>query len=124
MNVIVAGGRDFRNKEVLYKILNDFYTGNTIEQVVCGGARGADSLGACWAEDNFVEVKDFPANWDKFGKSAGYRRNVDMANYADCLILFWDGKSKGSKHMLDIMKSKNKPYFHYDYSGNLVDWRA
>ena len=48
----------------------------------------------------------FPANWNKFGKSAGFRRNEQMAEVADALIAFWDGKSHGTKHMIEIMENK------------------
>ena len=51
----------------------------------------------------------YPAQWDKYGKRAGYRRNEQMAEVADGLIAFWDGQSKGTKHMIDIMTEKNLP---------------
>ena len=46
----------------------------------------------------------FPADWDKYGKAAGYKRNGEMARNADALIAFWDGKSRGTKHMIDLAK--------------------
>lgn len=49
----------------------------------------------------------FKADWDKHGKAAGFKRNTEMAKYADALIAFWDGKSKGTKHMIDTAKSHN-----------------
>jgi len=52
-------------------------------------------------------VAKFPADWNKFKKSAGYKRNVEMAENADALIAFYDGKSKGTGHMIDIAKEKN-----------------
>ena len=78
-----------------------------ITEVVSGGARGADSIGEMWAEWNFIPVKLFPAEWQRHGRSAGYRRNVDMADYADALIAFWDGESVGTKHMIDTAKAKD-----------------
>ena len=59
-----------------------------------------------YAINKGYEIERFPANWDKYGKSAGYRRNVDMANVADACIVFWDGTSPGSKHMIDIANTK------------------
>jgi hypothetical protein len=105
MKTIIAGGREF----------NDFFLLTTecskldITEVVCGLARGADSLGAEYAADNFIITKDFPADWDKHGRAAGPIRNKEMGIYADQAIVFWDGKSKGSKHMIDTMKKLGKP---------------
>lgn len=112
--VIIAGGRDFNN----YKMLADFCDNMLIEiivtmgrdiQVVCGMASGADTLGKKYAEDNKFWVAEYPAEWKKYGKSAGYRRNEQMAANADALIAFWDGTSKGTGHMIDIAKSKGLP---------------
>lgn len=105
--VIIAGGRDFNDYDLLMKKVNSLLR-NQYEgiEVVSGGARGADSLGERYAVDSDMSIKEFPADWDKYGKSAGYRRNVDMAEYADALIAFWDGKSKGTKHMIDIATKK------------------
>ena len=77
-----------------------------ITEIVSGGAKGVDKLGEDWAEANYMSLKIFPANWYKYGKSAGYKRNEEMAEYADALIAIWDGKSKGTKHMIDIAKKQ------------------
>lgn len=58
-------------------------------------------------KENNYNIKYFYADWDLYGKSAGYKRNIEMGNYADALIAFWDYKSKGTKHMIDYAKSKN-----------------
>lgn len=105
--VIVAGSRNFANyelmKEKLSKILFAKYSPQQIE-IVSGTARGADELGERFAEEFGCSVQRFSANWNLYGKSAGYRRNANMAKYADALVLFWDGVSKGSGHMLDLAK--------------------
>lgn len=102
MKVIIAGGRDFKDynrlKEVCDKILSNQ---NDIE-IVSGTAGGADTLGERYAQEKGYEVKKFPAKWDEYGKKAGYLRNQEMGDYADGLIAFWDGQSKGTKHMIDI----------------------
>ena len=98
MNIIIAGSRDFTDYETLCKIIKAAKL-PIISSVICGVAKGADLLGKRFAEENNIPIKEFPADWDTFGKSAGYRRNVDMANYADACFLFWDGESKGTEHM-------------------------
>lgn len=104
MRVIVAGSRSIVNYELVKECIEK--SRFSITELVSGMAAGVDSLAARWATENGVELKKFPADWNRFGKSAGYRRNQDMAEHADALILVWDGVSKGSKHMLDIAKSK------------------
>lgn len=108
MNIIVAGGRDFEDYELLRQTLN--YQLITVREpvIVCGEARGADSLGRRYAEEYGLKIKSFPADWAKYGRSAGFKRNLEMANIADALIAFWDGKSKGTKHMIDTMKALHK----------------
>jgi len=106
MKIIIAGSRNFNNYDLLKTTINDLNL--EIEEVVCGEARGADSLGRRYAEENNIPIKSFPANWDQYGKNAGMIRNAEMGAYADYLIAFWDGKSKGTKNMIDYMKSHNK----------------
>jgi len=71
-------------------------------KVISGTAQGADQLGEKWALDNNIPLERYPANWDKHGRSAGYKRNVLMAANAQALIALWDGESRGTKHMIDI----------------------
>ena len=70
-------------------------------EVVCGMARGADALGARYATENGLGIAKFPAEWDAWGKAAGPIRNAEMAKYADALLAFWDGKSRGTMNMIE-----------------------
>jgi len=108
--VIIAGSRGFSNYRLLREQCNKFLRekrkiSNII--IVSGHARGADTLGEKYAQDEGFDLEIYPAQWDKFGKRAGYRRNEQMAEVADALIAFWDGSSRGTKHMIDIMNEKN-----------------
>lgn len=111
IKVIIAGTRDFNDYAFLKKNLDYFLQGinpnNEEIEIVSGNARGADKLGERYAKEHNLPVKLFPANWDKYGKRAGYLRNQEMANYSDVLIAFWDEKSKGTKHMIDIAKKQD-----------------
>lgn len=102
MKVIVAGSRNFNNYSLLEKTLNSFSETHGSIEIVSGGARGADTLGERYAKEHNCPLKVFPAEWDKFGKGAGYIRNAEMAAYADALVAFWDGQSKGTKHMIEL----------------------
>jgi hypothetical protein len=64
-------------------------------------------LGELYANENNIKIIEFPADWEKFGKKAGYIRNEEMAKYSDSCIVFWDGKSKGTKHMIELAKKYN-----------------
>jgi hypothetical protein len=104
--VIVAGGRDFNDYELLKSTLDEFFCrlDDVDIQIVCGEAKGADTLGKRYAQEHNIPVVSFPAQWDRYGKSAGYKRNVEMAGYANMLVAFWDGESKGTKNMIDTAK--------------------
>lgn len=106
MKVIVAGSRDFSNYDLLCKKLDIILSQQKDIQIVCGEARGADSLGKRYAEEHGYVVLLYPANWEKYGKSAGFRRNKEMAQVADALVAFWDGQSKGTYNMIQLMKNK------------------
>src|SRR5882757_1537439 len=100
MKTIIAGSRGIINPLILLQAVkeSDF----DITEVFCGLARGVDSLGELWALTHDVPVRYFPADWAKYGRSAGYRRNEEMAREADSLIAIWDGSSPGTKHMINL----------------------
>ena len=111
MKVIVAGGRNVPEilgetgaRKKVYASIKSFLTIYSIDEIVSGTARGVDRLGEKWAKDNGVKLTRMPADWDEYGKRAGYLRNEEMAEYADAVILVWDGKSKGTGHMLALAK--------------------
>ena len=106
MKVIVAGSRNLKCKDLIFKKLDEMK--DMIDEVVCGEAMGADSIGKEWAIKNRIAVKSFPAEWDKYDRLAGPIRNQDMGNYADYLIAFWDGESVGTKHMFTYMQQIGK----------------
>lgn len=105
--VIIAGGREFNQYDLLKfkcdKILKDL--GDVI--IISGGARGADALGERYAKERGLKCEKYEADWDTYGKSAGYKRNEEMAKNAGYLIAFWDGRSKGTGHMIDLAKQYN-----------------
>lgn len=78
----------------------------TIREVVSGTADGVDRIGELWAKIHEIPVRRFPAQWNTWGKSAGYLRNCEMADNADALIAIWDGKSRGTQNMIDIARRK------------------
>ena len=99
MKTIIAGIRDYIPREIDTNYLDQ--EKYQITEVVCGCASGADEFGRRWAVANNIPVKKFPADWDRYGKSAGPVRNGQMARYAERLIAFWNGTSRGTKNMID-----------------------
>ncbi len=82
-----------------------------ISEVVSGGAIGVDLSGENFANIFGFKLKKFPADWETHGKAAGPIRNKQMAEYADALLLIWDGKSKGSTNMKTQMIKLKKPVY-------------
>ncbi|MGL5923783.1 DUF2493 domain-containing protein [Chroococcidiopsis sp.] len=102
IKVVVAGSRSFSNYPVAKFYLDLALINHTDVEIVSGTARGADQLGERYAKEKGFPVKLYPAEWDMYGKSAGYIRNEKMAKYVSHAVIFWDGKSKGTKHMIDL----------------------
>lgn len=118
MRTIIAGSRTINVKAwFIQDLLEHFDILKKTDVIVSGGAEGIDKCGEFFALDiktmdgTEIAVKQFPADWDKHGKSAGVIRNKQMAEYADMLLLIWDGESKGSANMKLEMKKLGKPVY-------------
>lgn len=107
--VIIAGTRTFNDYDLLQascdRLLAEKRRTHAIV-ILSGTARGADSLGERYAHEHGYAVEKYPADWQRDGKAAGPIRNAQMAKVADALIAFWDGKSRGTKNMIETGKRK------------------
>ena len=103
MRTIIAGSRTIKKFSLVEHAIID--SGFDISEVVSGEARGVDTIGEAWAAKNAIPIKCFPADWQRFGKAAGPKRNEAMAAYADALIAVWDGKSRGTASMITLAKN-------------------
>ena len=124
MRIIIAGSRTI-NKEsyvetAVAQAFNKWMSENQDEwqnyiapEIVSGGAQGVDFLAELYAKKHTLKFTEFKANWKANGRAAGFLRNTQMAEYADALIAVWDGKSKGTFHMMSEMVKRNKPVFIY-----------
>lgn len=122
--LLVAGSRSFErvfdrgvpvsgwSPSYMFDILDQasYALDMTFDTVIHGAARGVDIMAGSWAGRKGYPVVEYPAEWERFGKYAGYRRNVQMV--ADCAaaILIWDGESKGTRHTLDLLIMAAKPF--------------
>lgn len=117
MKLIIAGSRDITDFTVLIDALVEVYDSGflseskVITEIVSNNAKGPDRLGEEYAKRFSIAVKKFIPDWDGRGKSAGMQRNSEMGQYADAAVVLWDGKSRGTKHMIDVMRRLNKPCY-------------
>lgn len=110
--VIIAGGREFANYDLLKERCEHFLSAKMASNqvvIVSGHATGADALGERFSKEHNLECLVMPADWAKNGRAAGPIRNAEMAAVADALIAFWDGKSRGTKNMIETAKLKGIP---------------
>ena len=126
LRIIIAGSRDFNDYKLLKTSIRDILKNISLDdinkiKIISGTARGADQLVERFAKQFKLEVVKFPADWNRFGKRAGYIRNEEMAKYSvkddnyGMLVAFWDGKSKGTKNMIDAAKKMNMDVHVIEY---------
>ena len=119
MKLIVAGGRDFTDSSRMDAELKNLVLNGTLPddvELVCGMARGTDITGFnLWYYHYKLPIHKFPADWKSEPRRAGFIRNEDMGDVADVLVAFWDGASRGTKHMIDYMTKLGKPVFIFRY---------
>lgn len=107
--VIIAGSRDFSDYDFLSCVMDRLLSNYAQEdiQIVCGMAKGADTCGERYAKEHGYKIRYFQADWDRYGTAAGPIRNEEMARNADALVAFWDGKSPGTKSMIQLAQKYN-----------------
>ena len=116
----VAGGREFENYALMSEKLNDLFIhssefNGSVIKIISGMAKGADTLAIRYADEHKLTKVLFPANWKSYPRIAGFLRNEDMLSIATHLIAFWDGKSSGTKDMIDIAQEKGIPVWIFNY---------
>lgn len=107
MKVAVIGSRDFNDYERLRDTLSLF----PVSLIVSGGARGADALAERYADENDIQKEIYHAQWDLFGKKAGFLRNTTIIENSELVIAFWDGKSKGTRDSIGKASKQKKQTF-------------
>jgi len=121
MKVIVAGGRDFTDVQRMDQEIKKLCIDGFIPEdatLISGMARGADYTAHTLWKSYGNPIEEYPvtaSDWTRLGKGAGIMRNIQMGDIADKLIAFWDGKSPGTKHMINYMRANSKPVhvIHY-----------
>ena len=108
MSIAIVGSRDFKNFDFLEKTILENYKIENITELISGGSIGADTLAEQFAIKHSIPMSIFTPDWDLYGKSAGYKRNIQIIDMSDEVIAFWDGISKGTKHSIDLANKDKK----------------
>lgn len=107
MNIVICGSRKFNDFKRFKFEMDDILQDKEEVILVSGGAKGADSMAENYADRYGYEFYEIPADWNQHGKKAGMLRNIQMLEIAHMVVAFWDGRSKGTKHMVDQCKKRN-----------------
>lgn len=107
MNILVAGSRTFENYDLVKRYLDTYLF--PITTIISGGAYGADMQGEHYAYENGIVITRCIPAWDYHGKKAGFLRNKVMSKLADEAFVFWDGESRGTEHMLNLLRKEEIP---------------
>jgi hypothetical protein len=114
LKVIIAGSRSITDEELVQRCIK--FIGLDVTEEVCGMAKGVDLIGRQWAFEHNIPVKEFPADWDKYGRAAGPIRNKQMGEYADAaIVIYKPDVSRGSKNMIETMKKLGKPVYIIEF---------
>ena len=117
MKVAIVGSRDYPSPSLVRAFVNTL-PDDTI--IISGGARGVDTVAEQAARYRHLKVEIYPAEWDKWGRSAGMMRNGKIINAADRVVAFWDGISKGTADSIRKARAAGKPVTVFDALGNEV----
>jgi len=107
-DIAVVGSRAFEDYNFLEKSITLIFKPKHINKIISGGAIGTDSLAEIFANKHKIPLQIFNPDWGKYGKAAGIIRNNDIIENADFVFVFWDGKSKGTKHDIQLCYKKSK----------------
>ena len=103
MKVAVVGSRSLRVDD-LGKFLPEGVT-----EIVSGGAKGVDASAREYAQANGITLTEFLPDYRRYGRGAPLRRNIAIIEYADLVLAFWDGKSRGTKYVIDQCRERGVP---------------
>lgn len=126
--LLVCGSRSIVDKEWIFAQIESYWYFNMAcykyPVMIEGEARGVDTIAKEYALNNAWEVNAYPANWDKYGRSAGYIRNEVMVKACDECLILWDGVSKGTKHDIDLCAKYNRPFKVLIYNDRIKEFYA
>ena len=108
--LMISGSRTITDKEFIFGELDKVYAEHRNLVLISGGAKGADTIAEQWAESHNLVIEQHKPNWKQHGRGAGIIRNKEMVLASDFVVIFWDGKSRGTKSVIDFCKKQEKPH--------------
>lgn len=103
MKLAIIGSRNLQINNI------EQYITDAVTEIVSGGAKGIDSCAAEFALSKGIAFKEFLPDYKKHGKAAPVIRNKEIVNYSDAILAFWDGKSRGTKNVIDYCNKTGTP---------------
>ena len=85
------------------------YLPEGVTEIVSGGAKGVDTSAREYALAHGIKLTEFLPEYEKYGKNAPLKRNLSIIDYADCVLAFWDGSSRGTKFVIENCEKSGKP---------------
>lgn len=116
MKLAIAGSRNFNDFAFLELKINELRKQYAIDSLISGGAKGADLLAEQYAAKYHLAIECVLPDWKMHSHGAGHRRNEIIVQKCDLLIAFWDGKSKGTKHIIEYAQKQNKQVYIFNYA--------
>lgn len=120
--IAVIGSRTFNDYDLLRDTILSKFNPSDIQEIVSGGARGADKLGEQFAQEFGLKTNIFLPDWERYGKRAGFIRNTDIIKNSDLVFAFWDEKSTGTLNSINTAKKLNIPVIIIPYDRPITDW--
>jgi len=102
MKVAVIGSRNLIVQDLKH------YLPEEVTEIVSGGAKGVDTSAKEYADAQGIKLTEFLPEYGRYGRGAPLKRNISIVEYADLVLAFWDGKSRGTKFVIDECKKRNK----------------
>lgn len=118
MKIAVVGSRSIKDEKMVHAFMEECINWQKDDVVVSGGAKGVDHFAETFADKHDLETLIFTAQWDVYGKAAGFIRNEDIIKACDLCICVWDGESHGAKHDIELCKKFKKPICIYNLKTN------
>ena len=109
MKLAIIGSRELQVEDL------SKYISEEVSEIVTGGAKGIDSCAIRYANAMQIKLVTFLPDYRRYGKGAPLRRNIEIIEYADCVLAFWDKKSKGTRFVIDECRRRNIPIDIYVY---------
>jgi len=121
VKIAIVGSRTFNDWDLLWNKMAKHFSNLDEVTIVSGGARGADALAKRFAETAGLDYEEYPADWNRYGNSAGPRRNAQIVEAVDVVVVFWDGKSRGSKDSINkALEAKKNLFIFMVQNGKVV----